>query len=488
MTMKAEFAGPLEPMGGCCYRIPKEYKKGMRVDGHIFATEKLLESIRKDQAPDQVANVATLPGIQTASLAMPDIHWGYGFCIGGVCATDPAEGGVISPGGVGYDINCGVRLVKTNLTLDEVRPRIRELVKGLFYTVPAGAGKSGRYKFDNTETRRLMGEGPRFVINRDLGVPQDLTHTESHGLIPDGDPHQVSDHAVKRGSEQCGTLGSGNHFLEVQVVDAILDEDVAKVFGLELNQVCVMIHSGSRGLGYQVCDDALAQFRNVPAKYGIELPDRQLACAPVDTPEGRKYIAAMRAAANFGFCNRQLLMQQAREVFASVFGRSWPDLGMDLLYDVAHNIAKLEEHVVDGRKKKVWVHRKGATRAFPAGHPDVPEQFRSVGQPVIIPGDMGRASWVLVGSAGSMEKTFGSTCHGAGRAMSRTAAKLEAGGRRIDKELESRGVIAMASSRFGLAEEQPRAYKNVDDVVDVVHQADLSRKVARMRPIGVIKG
>lgn len=488
MNMKGAFTGPLEPMGGCCYRIPKEYRKGMRVDGHIFATEKLLESIRKDQAPDQVANVATLPGIQTASLAMPDIHWGYGFCIGGVCATDPNEGGVISPGGVGYDINCGVRLVKTNLFLDDVQRHIRELVKGLFYTVPAGAGKAGRFKFDSTETRRLMGEGPSFVINRDLGVPRDLAHTESGGRIPDGDPHQVSDHAVKRGAEQCGTLGSGNHFLEVQVVDAVLDADVAKAFGLELNQVCVMIHSGSRGLGYQVCDDALAAFRNSPAKYGIELPDRQLACAPVDAPEGRKYIAAMRAAANFGFCNRQLLMQQAREVFANVFGRSWQDLGMELLYDVAHNIAKLEEHVVDGKKKKVWVHRKGATRAFPAGHPEVPEAFRAVGQPVIIPGDMGRASWVLVGSAGSMEKTFGSTCHGAGRSMSRTAAKLDAGGRRIDKELESRGVIAMASSRFGLAEEQPRAYKNVDDVVDAVHQANLSRKVARMRPIGVIKG
>jgi tRNA-splicing ligase RtcB len=486
--MKGAFAGPLEPMGGCCYRIPKEYKPGMRVDGHVFATEKLLESIRKDQAPDQVANVATLPGIQTASLAMPDIHWGYGFCIGGVCATDPDEGGVISPGGVGYDINCGVRLVKSNLFLDDVKRHIRELIKALFYAVPSGVGKAGRFRFDTTETRRLMGEGPRFVVNRDLGVPRDLEHTESHGLIRDGDPHQVSDHAVKRGSEQCGTLGSGNHFLEVQVVDAVLDEDVAKVFGLELNQICVMIHSGSRGLGYQVCDDALAQFRNAPAKYGIDLPDRQLACAPVDTPEGRKYIAAMRAAANFGFCNRQLLMQQAREVFASVFGRSWQDLGMDLLYDVAHNIAKLEEHVVDGRKKKVWVHRKGATRAFPAGHPEVPEQFRAVGQPVIIPGDMGRASWVLVGSAGSMEKTFGSTCHGAGRSMSRTAAKLDAVGRKIEKELEARGVIAMASSRFGLAEEQPKAYKNVDDVVDVVHQADLSRKVARMRPIGVIKG
>jgi tRNA-splicing ligase RtcB len=486
--MKGAFAGPLEPMGGCCYRIPKEYKPGMRVDGHVFATEKLLESIRKDQAPDQVANVATLPGIQTASLAMPDIHWGYGFCIGGVCATDPDEGGVISPGGVGYDINCGVRLVKSNLFLDDVKRHIRELIKALFYAVPSGVGKAGRFRFDTTETRRLMGEGPRFVVNRDLGVPRDLEHTESHGLIRDGDPHQVSDHAVKRGSEQCGTLGSGNHFLEVQVVDAVLDEDVAKVFGLELNQICVMIHSGSRGLGYQVCDDALAQFRNAPAKYGIDLPDRQLACAPVDTPEGRKYIAAMRAAANFGFCNRQLLMQQAREVFANLFGRSWEDLGMELLYDVAHNIAKLEEHMVDGKRKKVWVHRKGATRAFPAGHPEVPEAFRSVGQPVIIPGDMGRASWVLVGSAGSMEKTFGSTCHGAGRSMSRTAAKLDAGGRRIDKELESRGVIAMASSRFGLAEEQPKAYKNVDEVVDVVHQADLSRKVARMRPIGVIKG
>jgi tRNA-splicing ligase RtcB len=384
--------------------------------------------------------------------------------------------------------NCGVRLVKTNLFLDDMKHRIRELVKGLFHTIPAGAGKGGRYRFDSTETRRLMGEGPRFVIDRDLGAPRDLTHTEAHGRIEDADPDEVSDFAVKRGSEQCGTLGSGNHFLEVQVVDSVFDPAVAKVFGLELNQVCVMIHSGSRGLGYQVCDDALAVFRNCPAKYGITLPDRQLACAPAESPEGRKYIAAMRAAANFGFCNRQLLMQQAREVFAAVFGRSWDDLGMELLYDVAHNIAKLEEHTVDGKVKQVWVHRKGATRAFPAGHPEVPEAFRAVGQPVIIPGDMGRVSWVLVGAAGSMERTFGSTCHGAGRAMSRTAAKQNATGRRIDKELEARGVIAMASSRMGLAEEQPSAYKNVDHVVDVVHAANLSRKVARMRPIGVIKG
>jgi tRNA-splicing ligase RtcB len=485
---KGAFSGPLEQLDSCCYRIPRSYRSGMRVDGLIFANDRLIEAIRNDQAPEQVANVATLPGIQVASLAMPDIHWGYGFCIGGVCATDPAEGGVISPGGVGYDINCGVRMVKTNLFLDDVKPHLRELVRSLFYTIPAGVGKTGKYRFDPQETRRLMGEGPRFVIDRDLGVPRDLEHMEANGRIEGGDPDQVSDHAVKRGSEQCGTLGSGNHFLEVQVVDAVLDADVAKAFGLELNQVCVMIHSGSRGLGYQVCDDALAAFRTVPGKYGINLPDRQLACAPVDSPEGRKYIAAMRAAANFGFTNRQLLMQQAREVFASTFGRSWEDLGMELLYDVAHNIAKLEEHTVNGKPKKVWVHRKGATRAFPAGHPELPAAFRDVGQPVIIPGDMGRASWVLVGSEGSMKRTFGSTCHGAGRAMSRTASVKEAAGRRIDRELEARGVIAMASSRQGLAEEQPRAYKNVDDVVDTVHEAGLSRKVARMRPIGVIKG
>lgn len=486
--MKERFNGPLERVDSCCVRIPKSYKPGMRVDGMIFANERLMDAIREGNAADQVANVATLPGIQGASLAMPDIHWGYGFCIGGVCATDPLEGGVISPGGVGYDINCGVRLVKTNLFWDEVKPLVRELVKALFYTVPSGAGRAGRYKFDPKETRRLMGEGPRFVINRDLGVPTDLEYTEANGFIPDGDPDQVTDHAVKRGSDQCGTLGSGNHFMEVQVVDAVVDAEVAKVFGLELNQICVMIHSGSRGLGYQVCDDALSQFRGLDKKYGIDLPDRQLACAPAESPEGKKYIAAMRAAANYGFCNRQLLMQQAREVFASVFGRSWADLEMHQLYDVAHNIAKLEEHTVDGRKKKVWVHRKGATRAFPAGHPEVPEQFRHVGQPVIIPGDMGRASWVLVGAPGSMERTFGTTCHGAGRAMSRTAAVKAAGTKRIDKELESRGVIAMASSRKGLAEEQPNAYKNVDHVVEVVHDADLSRKVARMRPIGVIKG
>jgi tRNA-splicing ligase RtcB len=485
---KETYHGPLEQVDPCCWRIPKSYKPGMRVDGLIFASDKLVKHLVKDQAPEQVANVAFLPGIQTASLAMPDIHWGYGFCIGGVAATDPEEGGVISPGGVGYDVNCGVRLVRSNLFYREVKRHIRELVEELFRRVPTGMGKSGRYHFDQRELRQLMGEGVNYLKGRGLSTENDIAHTEAEGCLADADPSLVSDMALKRGLDQCGTLGSGNHFLEVQVVDHVFDETAASVMGLEKDMICVMIHSGSRGLGYQVCDDALTAFRRVPEKYGIELPDRQLACAPAQSPEGQRYIGAMRAAANFAWCNRQLLMMQAREVFAHVFGRSWQELQMNLIYDVCHNIAKLEEHTVDGKKKRVWVHRKGATRAFPPGHPEVPAIYRGIGQPVIIPGDMGRASWVLVGQPGSMERTFGTTCHGAGRLLSRTAAIRQSGTRRIDKELEAQGVIARAQSRRGLAEEQPQAYKNVDDVVDVVDQANLSRKVARMRPIGVIKG
>ncbi len=485
---KESFRGALEQVDATCWRIPKSYKPGMRVDGLIFTNERMLPQLLKDQAPEQVANVAFLPGIQHASLAMPDIHWGYGFCIGGVCAIDPQEGGVISPGGVGYDINCGVRLVRSNLYFSDVRTQLRPLIEALFRTVPAGVGRSGSYKFDKKELTHLLGEGPRYLGDRDLATQSDLEYTEAGGLLVGADPECVSEHALKRGAEQCGTLGSGNHFMEVQVVDEVFDEKTAAVFGLHKDMVCVMIHSGSRGLGYQVCDDALLALRDAPRKYGIDLPDRQLACAPVDSPEGRKYIAAMRAAANFAWCNRQLLMQQAREVFASVFGRSWQELQMNLVYDVCHNIAKFEEHTIAGKLKKVWVHRKGATRAFPPGHPEVPSMYRKVGQPVIIPGDMGRASWVLAGMQGSMDKTFGTTCHGAGRAMSRTASLKHAAGRRIDKELEERGIIARCQSKKGLAEEQPAAYKNVDDVVEVVHAAGLSRKVARMRPIGVIKG
>ena len=485
---KPGYGGPLERIDECCWRIPKDYRPGMRVEGRIFADDRLIEQIRADQAPEQVVNVSFLPGIQTASLAMPDIHWGYGFCIGGVCATDPDEGGVISPGGVGYDINCGVRLMRTNLMRKEVQPRVAQLTDALFRQIPAGVGRGGSYLFGGKEILRLLAEGVPYLATRGWATPGDLEHTEAGGCLSDAQPDCVSQRAIGRGGDQCGTLGSGNHFLEIQVVDEVFDQPAALAMGLEKDLICVMIHSGSRGLGYQVCDDALKKLRNVPAKYGIELPDRQLACAPVDSPEGQGYLGAMRCAANFAWANRQLLMWQTREVFADFHGRSWESLQMDLIYDVAHNIAKMEVHTVDGRQKKVCVHRKGATRAFPPGHAEVPQRFRQIGQPVIIPGDMGRASFVLVGQQGSMERTFGSTCHGAGRVMSRTAAVQHAQGRRIDQELAQDGIVARCRSWKGLAEEQPAAYKDVGQVVEVVHRAGLARKVARLRPIGVIKG
>lgn len=482
------FNGPLERVNDYCWRIPRSYRSDMRVDGLIYASDELIQQMRHDQAPDQVANVATLPGIQLASLAMPDIHWGYGFTIGGVCATDPNEGGVISPGGVGYDINCGVRLLRSNLLYQDVKPHMERLVDSLFKNVPAGTGRKGKYHFSESELRQLLGEGVPFLKGRGLATDDDIEFTEARGCLAGAEPDNVSDRAIERGRSQCGTLGSGNHFMEVQVVEAVVDEEAAEAMGLAKDMICVMIHSGSRGLGYQVCDDALRLLRGVPERYGIELPDRQLACAPIDSPEGSHYVGAMRAAANYAWCNRQLLMWQAREVFEKVFSESWQSLNMGLVYDVAHNIAKLEEHRIDCVDKKVWVHRKGATRAFPAGHSEIPERYQSIGQPVLIPGDMGRASWVLTGQPGSMEQTFGTTCHGAGRLMSRTRAVKEAKGRRIDRELAARGVIAKAQSWRGLAEEQPDAYKDVNQVVDVVHRAGISKKVARMRPIGVVKG
>jgi tRNA-splicing ligase RtcB (3'-phosphate/5'-hydroxy nucleic acid ligase) len=485
---KPGYSGPLEQIGECLWRIPKGYKPGMRVEGRIFADARLMEQIRHDQAPEQVANVAYLPGIQMASLAMPDIHWGYGFCIGGVCATDPAEGGVVSPGGVGYDINCGVRLVRTNLKAAEVQPRLAPLMDALFRQIPAGVGKGGPYLFDHHDLRRLMAHGVAYLQDRGLATAGDVDHTEAGGCLRGAEPDYVSNRAMQRGGDQCGTLGSGNHFLEVQVVDEIVDQPAARAMGLEKDLICIMIHSGSRGLGYQVCEDSLEMLRKAPAKYGIELPDRQLACAPVHSKEGQQYLGAMRAAANFAWANRQLLMWQTREVFAEFFGRTWESMQMNLVYDVAHNIAKMESHVIDGQEKQVCVHRKGATRAFPPDHPELPEAYRRLGQPVIIPGDMGRASWVLVGQPGSMAQAFGTTCHGAGRVMSRTAAIQHAQGRRIDQELASQGIIARCRSWKGLAEEQPAAYKDVSLVVDVVHRAGLARKVARMRPIGVVKG
>jgi tRNA-splicing ligase RtcB len=482
------YEGPLQRIDDCTWRIPKESRPGMRVDGLIFADDRLIDLVRSDRAAEQVANVAFLPGIQQASLAMPDIHWGYGFCIGGVCATDPAAGGVVSPGGVGYDINCGVRLVRTNLTLDDAAPHITRLVDQLLQDVPVGVGQGGRYVYSPDELRGMMRQGVPWLAARGLATGDDVACAEAEGCIPDPMPELVSDRALARGADQCGTVGAGNHFIEVQVVDRIADERAAAAFGLHAGQICVLIHSGSRGLGYQVCDDALRALRDAPAKYGIPLPDRQLACAPLDSPEGRHYLGAMRAAANYAFCNRQLLMWQVREVFARVFDRPWESLGMTLLYDVAHNIAKMETHDVDGTSKEVCVHRKGATRAFPAGHHDIPARYRDTGQPVIIPGDMGRASWVLVGGPRSLERSFGTTCHGAGRCLSRTAATKAAQGRSIAHELERAGVIARSRSRDGLAEEQPAAYKDVDVVVDVVHRAGLSSKVARLRPLGVIKG
>jgi tRNA-splicing ligase RtcB len=479
---------PLERIDDCTWRIPQNYKAGMQVEGRIFADDALVDQIRADNAAEQVANVAFLPGIQMASLAMPDIHWGYGFCIGGVSATDPAEGGVISPGGVGYDINCGVRLMRTKLHRDEVQSTLDGLMNALYKGIPAGVGRGGSYLFGGHELQRLLAEGSGYLKPRGWATDDDLENTEAGGCLEDADAGMVSQKALARGGDQCGTLGSGNHFLEIQVVEEICDEEAARTMGLEVGLVCVMIHSGSRGLGYQVCDDSLLNFRRAPAKYGISLPDRQLACAPVDSPEGREYLGAMRAAANYAWANRQLLMWQTREIFAEYFERSWESMQMDLIYDVAHNIAKIEEHTVDGVKKKLCVHRKGATRAFPAGHPEVPLKYREIGQPVIIPGDMGRASWVLVGMPGSMEKSFGSCCHGAGRVMSRTAAIQNAQGRRIDRELADKGVIAKCRSWKGLAEEQPAAYKDVSQVVQVVHRAGLAKKVARLRPIGVVKG
>lgn len=486
--MARNYTGPLERIDEVRWRIPRSYKTGMRVDGIIFADEALMQDIKQDQSPEQVANVACLPGIVGASLAMPDIHWGYGFCIGGVAATDPAEGGVISPGGVGYDINCGVRLIRTNLNQGEVRPRIESLVTQLFDTVPCGVGRGGRVRFGREELFQVLRHGSRFVVESGFGWESDLEHTEAGGALPDAQPDYVSKRAFERGADQCGTLGSGNHFLEVQVVEEIVDAPAAEAFGLHKGQVTVMIHSGSRGLGYQVCEDALKDLRNAPQKYGIELPDRQLVCAPVESDEGQRYLGAMQAAANFAWANRQIMTHLAREVFSNVFRKPPELLGMHLVYDVAHNIAKMETHRVSGRDRRLCVHRKGATRAFPAGHPEMPVAYRHVGQPVLVPGDMGRSSWVLVGQAGAMEQTFGSCCHGAGRVMSRSAAIRAAKGRSILNELRERGVVARARGRQGLDEEQPEAYKDVGVVADAVHRAGLSRKVARLRPIGVIKG
>ncbi|MHC4984027.1 MAG: RtcB family protein [Planctomycetota bacterium] len=486
--MAREFQGKVEQMDANRWRIPKESREDMRVDGIIYANDRLVGDVLTGGGPQQVVNVATLPGIVGASMAMPDIHWGYGFPIGGVAATDVEEGGVVSPGGVGYDINCGVRLLRSDLSAEDVRPRIKELVDQLFRDIPAGVGVGGPFKFSGGQLRGILGEGARYLLAKGLASEADLVVTESGGCLPGAEPGAVSKQAMKRGSDQCGTLGAGNHFVEVQFVEEVFDEEAAAAFGLRRGGVTILIHTGSRGLGHQVCQDSIKALRSAPQQYGIALPDRQLVCAPVDSPQGRRYLGAMRAAANFAWCNRQLLARQVRRTFCRFFGQSSESLALRQIYDVTHNIAKIETHDFGGRQRRLCVHRKGATRAFAPGHPELPEAYRNWGQPVLIPGDMGTASYVLLGTQGAMEQTFGSTCHGAGRVLSRHEAVRKARGRRIDQELASAGVIARARGRTGLAEEQPEAYKDVDAVVDCVADAGLSRKVARLRPMGVIKG
>jgi tRNA-splicing ligase RtcB len=459
----------------------------MRVPGIIYASDKLMKAMGKDESPKQVANVAQLPGIVTHSLAMPDMHWGYGFPIGGVAAFD-INGGIVSPGGVGYDINCGCRLMMTNLRREEVRPQMARIVNALFQHVPSGVGSKGALKLSRSEEKRVLVEGARWAVKNGYGSQGDLESMEDGGCLPGADPEAVSERALERGKDQVGTLGSGNHFLEVEIVEEIFDRDVASALGIEVGQVAVMIHSGSRGFGHQVCDDYLAKLVKHVDKIGINLPDRQLACAYIQSTEGQQYLSAMACAANYAWANRQMLMHWTGEALERALGKGPRELGMRLVYDVCHNIAKIEEHVVEGKKMTLCVHRKGATRAFPPGHPALPQKFRKTGQPVLIPGDMGTGSYVLVGTGKAMEKTFGSTCHGAGRVLSRAAAIKASRGRSIRREMEDRGVLVMSAAKGTLAEEIPEAYKNIDEVVNVVHGAGLSRKVAKLRAVGCIKG
>jgi tRNA-splicing ligase RtcB len=483
-----QWQGQLIKVDDYRWKIPENYKTGMKVPGLIYASKEMLESIREEQTPEQVANVAFLPGIVCYSFAMPDIHWGYGFPIGGVAAMDIKDG-VVSPGGVGYDINCGVRLLRTSLSEAEVRPRINELVNELFFNVPSGLGSEGKIKLSQKEMSRLMVEGARWAVKRGLGSEEDLDVTEEGGCLSGADPNKISDKAIKRGMPQAGTLGSGNHFLEIQVVKEIFDPHTASIMGItEVGQILVLIHTGSRGFGHQVCTDHLRVMEQAISKYGIKLPDRQLACAPIESPEGQDYLAAMACAANYAWANRQCIAHWVRESFSRVFGKSPEKIGMRQIYDVAHNIAKIEEHTIDGRKVKVCVHRKGATRAFPAGHKDTPSRYKEIGQPVLVPGDMGRCSFVAVGTEKAMKESFGSTCHGAGRVLSRGAAKRGIRGADVIRELENRGIIVKAGSVSALAEEASQAYKDITEVIDVVQQAGISRKVAMAIPMGVIKG
>ncbi|HXW55095.1 MAG TPA: RtcB family protein [Candidatus Cybelea sp.] len=464
--------------------VPRSTKPGMRADALVYADEHLLEQILGDLSLDQAMNVAFLPGIVGRSLAMPDIHQGYGFPIGGVAATD-GRAGVISPGGVGFDINCGVRLLTSSLDRQGAVPRMRELVNQLFEAVPSGTGSKGPVPCDFYQLDEILERGAASMVERGFGEPADLECCEESGAMDGASAGRVSDRAKQRGRTQIGTLGSGNHFLEVQYVENIFEPGIAEIFGLETDQVVVLIHCGSRGLGHQVCTDFLKVMNEAMPRYSITLPDRQLACVPVRSPEGEDYLAAMAASANFAWANRQAITHSTRGAFRRIFR---DDVSLRVVYDVAHNIAKRECHTVEDKRRDVLVHRKGATRSFPAGSPELPAAYQNAGQPVLIPGSMGTASYVLVGTERAMQETFGTVCHGAGRAMSRTAAKRGRDARVETKKLEELGVIVRAETRDGILEEIPAAYKDIDAVVDVVHNAGLARKVARLKPLGVVKG
>ncbi|MEM0307561.1 MAG: RtcB family protein [Thermofilaceae archaeon] len=470
------------------WEIPQTYKRGMRVPARIFADEYLLQKMQTDLTLEQAANVAILPGIYKYSIVLPDGHQGYGFPIGGVAAFDYNEG-ILSPGGVGYDINCGVRILRTNLRYEDVKDKLRELSDLLFRYIPSGLGSRGRVSLSKVELDRVLADGVLWAVSKGYGWSEDPEYIEERGAMEGADPSKVSDVAKERGREQLGTLGSGNHFLEIQVVDKIYDPKAAATMGIEeVGQVTVMIHTGSRGLGHQVCSDYLRVMEVAVRRYNMPLPDRELVSVPATSREAEDYFAAMKAAANFAWANRQLITHWVREVFSQVFRKSADELDLHIVYDVAHNIAKLEEHVVDGARRKVYVHRKGATRAFPPGHPLVPRKYQSIGQPVLIPGSMGTASYILVGTQKAMEITFGSAPHGAGRVLSREEAKRRYRGSEIKDRLENRGIVVRAASMAVVAEEAPDAYKDVDRVADVADRAGMAKKVVRLVPIAVVKG
>jgi tRNA-splicing ligase RtcB len=479
--------GDLKRISPYLYEIPKTHRPDMRVPARFYADADLLEAALDDKSLDQLANSATLPGIVGYALAMPDIHQGYGFPIGGVVATQTPDG-VISPGGVGYDINCGVRLLGTRLSREEIAPYLDELATQLQRNCPHGVGRGGEFKLNNKEMAEVVRQGARWALKRGYATEMDLERTEENGRIDGADPDKIGPRAYERARDQLGTLGAGNHFIEVDVVDEVFDETAAAAMGLFPGQIVAQIHCGSRGFGHQVCTDYVARFQKVVHKYNIVLPDRELVCAPLSSPEGQDYLAAMKGAANFAFCNRQLLTHLIRRSFDDTLRGKVANSSVYQIYDIAHNMAKIEEHEVDGRRMTVCVHRKGATRAFGPGSPVLPAVYRAIGQPVLVPGSMGTASWVLVGTEGSMAQSFGSTCHGAGRTMSRAQAKREVQGGELRRELEERGIRVRAGSLAGLAEEAPGAYKDVDQVIEVVHGAGIARKVARLVPVAVVKG